>query len=407
MISLIIQSTLSALQAIRSNGLRSLLTMLGVVIGVSAVLTVVSIIHGLRMSIESNFEGFGANSLTVSAHTSFEAELQKQYSTLTHSDLMAVKRVKGIDTMTPVAYPFQGLANIQFKDKAHSSDVLATNSGYQDVYLTSTTKGRFLVPSDNESRRNVAVIGAEVREKLSLPENPVGQFIQIAGHWFKVVGLLEKQGSFLGISRDNFIVIPYETGKKVAGEAKDPSFSIHLTVTEIGDLTEVKNNIENILRITRGVDELEEADFKVKTSDQITETFSDIFNAVTVVLAGIVSISLLVSGVGIMNIMLVSVTERIREIGIRKAVGASKGDILWQFLIEAVVLSLCGCLIGLLVGFFFVELVKLIPSFSTTYIPLWSINLSLIFSVAVGIGFGILPAWKASNMDPIEALRHD
>jgi putative ABC transport system permease protein len=262
--------------------------------------------------------------------------------------------------------------------------------------------------SDDDTRRNIAVIGEEVRENLSLPDDPVGEYIQVNNEWLKVVGVLEEKGSFLGQGQDNQVVVPFSTMARLNGNRWRPNIQIQLTVADINEIETVTQTIRRLLRNAHGLEEDEDDDFGFQTADQLQDAIGSILDTVTIVMGGIVSISLLVGGIGIMNIMLVSVTERTREIGICKAIGAKRHHILLQFLLEALVLCLIGGAVGLAIGYGIAAIATaLIPGFPGAHTPLWAVVLALGFSGAIGLIFGILPAAKAANLDPISSLRYE
>jgi putative ABC transport system permease protein len=285
---------------------------------------------------------------------------------------------------------------------------VGTTHSYQKVAQAFVSAGRFMSLSDDDTRRNIAVIGQQVREDLSLPEDPVGEYIQVNNEWLKIVGVLEEKGSFLGQGQDNQVVVPFSTMARLNGNRWRPNIQIQLAVADINDIETVTQTIRRLLRNAHGLDEDEDDDFGFQTADQLQDAIGSILDTVTVVMGGIVSISLLVGGIGIMNIMLVSVTERTREIGICKAIGAKRHHILLQFLLEALVLCLIGGAVGLAIGYGIAALATaIIPGFPGAHTPLWAVALALGFSGAIGLIFGILPAAKAANLDPISSLRYE
>ena len=241
-----------------------------------------------------------------------------------------------------------------------------------------------------------------------MPDDAIGEFFNVGKQWCKVAGVLEKQGELLGFSRDSIVLLPYDTAKRMMGASKDLDIQIQVLVDEINRQHEVIGRIRRVLRQEHGLKAGERDDFKVQTPEQLTDSFNSVIDMVTAVSAGIVGISLFVGGIGIMNIMLVSVTERTREIGILKALGATRQHILLQFLIEALALTLIGGFIGIVIGYGLGALVAmLLPGFPAAYVPFWAVVISFGFCAAVGIVFGILPAVKAANLDPIVALRYE
>jgi putative ABC transport system permease protein len=247
-----------------------------------------------------------------------------------------------------------------------------------------------------------------VRADLALPENPLGEYIQYNGEWLRIIGLLEEKGEIFGQSQDNQLIIPFNTLASLQGNQRQRDLWIRLTIRDLDELDGVSAAITRLLRTAHNLGRDDEDDFRVQSAQQLQDTVEGILNSVTVVMSGIVSISLLVGGIGIMNIMLVSVTERTREIGICKAIGAKRHHILLQFLLEALVLCLFGGLIGLVLGYAIGGLAaSFIPGFPPAFTPWWAVALALGFSGVVGVVFGILPAAKAANLDPIASLRYE
>lgn len=399
----------AALSSIRAHGFRSFLTTLGIVIGVASVIAMVSIIQGLSYTIGQQFQGLGSNSVTVQSYTPLEDALQGRRNRLTQEDYDLIRyRVDGIESITPIMYSATGQGQVRYGSQTATAQIFGTTYSFQHVAQYFSQYGRFLSDSDDDTRRRVAVIGDEVREDLSLPDDPVGEFVQINGEWLKIIGLLEPKGDILGQSQDNRVMIPYSTMSSLQGNRLEPDIQVMLTIANLDELENITQTITRLLRNAHNLGTDDDDDFRIQTADQLQDTFNSILNNVTVVMGGIVGISLLVGGIGIMNIMLVSVTERTREIGICKAVGAKRHHILLQFLLEALVLCLLGGLVGLAIGYGLGALAaSFIPGFPSAYTPWWAIALALGFSAVVGVVFGILPAAKAANLDPISSLRYE
>jgi putative ABC transport system permease protein len=399
----------AAIESIYAHAFRSFLTTLGIVIGVASVIAMVSIIQGLSYMIGQQFQGLGSNSVTVQSYTALADALQGKRSRLTQDDFDLIRfRVDGIASITPIMYVQNGQATVRYGSQTTLSQVLGTTYSYQDVGQYFSARGRFLSDADNDTRRRVAVIGEQVREDLALPEDPVGEFIQINGEWLKIIGLLEAKGEIFGQSQDNRVMMPYTTMTSLQGNQRLPDIAVQLTLANLADLESVRQTITRLLRTAHKLKTDADDDFRIQTAAQLQDTFNSILTTVTIVMTSIVSISLLVGGIGIMNIMLVSVTERTREIGICKAIGAKRHHILLQFLLEALVLCLLGGIAGLVIGYGVgVIASSLIPNFPPAHTPWWAVALALGFSAAVGVGFGILPAAKAANLDPISSLRYE
>jgi len=408
MLFIFVESLSSAFASIRTHGFRSFLTTLGIVIGVAAVIGMVSIIQGLSYFVNQQFEGLGTNSLTIQSYTPRADALQGRRARITVDDLELIKaRVEGITSITPIIFSNGANNQIQYGSQITATQLSGTTYAYQNVFGIYMQNGRFLSDSDNNTRRRVAVIGEELRNNLSLPDNPVGEFVKIGDEWVRIVGLAEPRGQILGQSQDNYMVVPFNTMRTLSGNQVEPDIFIQLSLRDISQTENIRNRITALLRDAHDLDEEDDDDFQVQTSEQLASTVTSILGSVTLVMGGIVSISLLVGGIGIMNIMLVSVTERTREIGICKAIGAKRHQILLQFLFESLVLCMIGGFIGLLLGYGIGLAVAAAIDLPEAYVPLWAVVLAFGFSAFVGIVFGIMPAAKAANLDPIEALRFE
>jgi len=401
------ESIRSALHSIKAHSFRSFLTTLGIVIGVAAVIAMVSIIQGFSYFVNQSFEGLGTNSLIVQSYTSNENRLQRKFSRLTPRDLELISsRIDGISSITPITNS-GGLNQLNYGSQTATGQTQGSTYNYRIVQQAFSRYGRFLSNSDNLTRRRVVVIGEDIRNDLDLPENPVGEYVDLNGVWLKVIGLLEPRGQIFGQSQDRQVILPFNTMRSLIGNQVTTDMFIQLTVSDLDNIDNVSNNISNLLRNAHGLEDDEDDDFQIQSSAQLADTVSSILGSVTLVMGGIVSISLLVGGIGIMNIMLVSVTERTREIGICKAIGAKRHQILLQFLFESVFLCLLGGLIGLILGYGFGLIASNALDSPAAVVPLWAVLLAFGFSAFVGIIFGIMPAAKAANLDPIEALRYE
>lgn len=405
---LLIESIRSALNSIRAHRMRSFLTSLGIIIGVASVITVISLIQGLSKSVTKQFEGLGGNSLTITAHNTMKDVMRGKFNELRYEDIQQLRsRVDEISDVSPIF--LLSSPTVRYGSTETSARIMATTPTYQEVQQRFATMGRFLSESDEASARRVAVIGPKLIETLHLPENPIGQYISFSNEWFKIIGVMEKRGELFGMSQDDYVIVPFRTGRSIIGNnQKLRNMQFTVSLKDISKLEEVKPRIRAVMRASHKLDPDAPDDFDMESSDQLAKSLDNITSTVTLVMGGIVSIALLVGGIGIMNIMLVSVTERTREIGICKAIGARSRDIMMQFLIEAVTLSVLGGLIGLVLGYGLgFGISKMIPDFPDAVVPWWAVVLSFVFSAGVGIVFGVMPASKAAKLDPIDALRYE
>ncbi|HEX4955579.1 MAG TPA: ABC transporter permease [Thermoanaerobaculia bacterium] len=397
-----------ALRALRANALRSMLTTLGIIIGTAAVIAVVSIIQGLQFMIVGELQGVGATYIMVFPNQpDREDRAVARPVRLTPEDAEAIRqRVVGIDKMTPI---LQGNLVAKYLDREHATNVFGTNDQMPEVTNQPLELGRFFSQFDLRERRKVAVVGWKVIEELRLGDQPLGKEIYVGKLRATVIGVMERQGQTLGQDRDDVIYIPFDTAVGLFGRTAAERISLRIQAASVDVVNQVQDSIRQLLRQRHGLSPKDRDDFHVLVQDQVLKSVNSILGGITAVVGAVVSVALLVGGIGIMNIMLVSVTERTREIGVRKSVGARKRDILVQFLIEAVSLSLVGGAIGILFGWGAGALaVALIPyDLPPVHVPLWAVALAFGFSSLVGVVFGIYPAGKAAQLDPIEALRYE
>ena len=397
-----------AFGALRANLMRSILTTLGIIIGVAAVIAVVSIVQGLQYTITQQLQGVGATFMLIQAKTerNFPGMVARQVK-LTYDDGQAVEqKVPGVKILTPSIF---GRATLKYKDHKHTPfAIIGVNENWQDVTNQSVDQGRFFSKLDLENRHKVVVVGSKVVDELSLGPEPLGKEIYLDIYPATVIGIMEHKGQSLGLDADDLVFVPFDSALNLFGRNAGDQVQLRLQADSAEVVEPVKDGIIRLLRQRHRIPPAEPDDFQIQTQDEILDTVNTILGSITAVVGGVVGIALLVGGIGIMNIMLVSVTERTREIGVRKAVGARRQDVLVQFLIEAVSLSLVGGAIGLLLGYGMgVMTAKLIPNFPPAHVPVWAVLLAIGFSAIVGIFFGIYPAAKASRLDPIEALRYE
>ena len=399
----------AAIQSIFSHAMRSALTTLGIIIGVSAVITVVAVMSGLSANISKQLDDLGSDMVTIKAFTDANQEMLGLRNTLTFNDFLLIKgKVKNVNDMTVRMSAFSLGSSVQFGRSSIQSRIIGTDSSYKNVVNIYPEQGRFLSASDDLRRRRVAFIGSSVVKKLNMPNNPVGEFIKLSGDWFRVIGVAETRGSLFGFDQDNYIITPFSTIRSLSGGQATDDVEVLFRPKKSADLSQITAKMRQILRQRYKLTSDDDERFEFITSEKTKAQFNSITTSVTLVASGIVGISLLVGGIGIMNIMLVSVTERTKEIGIAKALGATPQFILMQFLMEALVLSLFGGIIGLILGYGLAALVAVfMPGSNGVIVPLWAIWLSFGFTTCIGVVFGMAPAVKAAKLHPVDALRYE
>lgn len=394
-----------AIGSLRMHKVRAILTTLGIIIGVMTVITIISLIQGLNRAVSKQVAGLGANVFYVQKYPWFAGEEWFEYrnrKNLSIEDAQAIAELcPSVENVAPVLYSGKV---IKFKDRSTERvDIRATTPSHQDVSNTTVERGRFFTQTELNHRSQVCIIGQTIVKGLFPDEAPLGDHIRIGGRKFLVVGIQEKKGSMFGHDMDAVAIIPITTFQKLFGTRR----SVSIMVEAKPQLFEMaKDEVTSLMRRRRHIPLKEKNDFAINTQDTIMNVYKSLTSIAFLVMIGVSSISLLVGGIGIMNIMLVSVTERTREIGIRKAIGAARKDILFQFLIEALILSGIGGIIGIGLGGGAGKLVSAFTPLKAA-IPLWSIILGLGFSSAVGLIFGIWPAAKAARLNPIVALRYE
>ena len=404
-----------ALRALRANKMRSVLTMLGIVIGVSTVVALLSIGKGATASITSEIQSSGSNLLTVSPGRSQFGPggdgASQQQSHLYYSDYELLAR--GVeDNITSIVPTYESSYIVKYGDESFSVSVTGVTEAYQDVRSYDVDSGRFITDGDNKAQAKVAVLGSQTAKDLFGNLSPIGKTISINGIKFEVVGVLESKGSSGFGSSDDGVFIPLDTGyDKVFGSTanyngKKTVNNIIVSVKTTDLMDTVSAQMEYMLRRSHKLETADESDFNIMNQTDTLDTLSSITNTLTIFLGAIAGISLLVGGIGVMNIMLVSVTERTKEIGLRKAVGATRNQILTQFLFESVTLSLLGGFIGILFGVG-IALLFSATGWISSVITVDSILIAFFFTLAIGVFFGIYPAFRAANLHPMVALRYE
>ena len=404
------ESALMAFDTLRANKLRSSLTILGVSVGVITVIFMVSIIQGLNKAFADQVESLGSNTIFISKfEPSFgrppgPEEIHRKDLTMDDADALR-REAPSVAGVSPIHRMIAVTAHYQDK-QTDTPILLGVTPYYEFVQTAYAARGRFIRDFDMESRENVCVLGVDVVHALFPYEDPIDKNIRINGNPFRVVGVMEPLGSFFGQSRDNSIFIPVSTFDKYYAEGPFPQvvFFIIVRPTSRAYVKSAVDEITDILRRRRRVPLGAPNDFGITSQDSLLDIYNQLTGATALVLTAISFVALMIGGIGVMNIMLVSVTERTKEIGVRKAVGATRMNILSQFLIEAVVLTAIGGLAGLVVGELFAFLINRYSPLPA-YVPIWAIAVGIGISAGVGIVFGLWPAWKAARLDPIEALR--
>ena len=408
-----------ALDSIRSNKFRSFLTILGIVVGVMTAIVVASILTGLRQSIVAMIEEYGTNNIyAFHLSTGFGPDDRSERSRkpLTEEDAEAIlnqsSAVEDIALVAPGIGNFGAASfddNITYEGKNYrraQTDGVSPN--YDKVSNLVVREGRFITDADNQQRRNVLVIGVNAAEAL-FPNKEgeiVGRVVRMNGTTWEIIGVMEKRkaGFFGENEEDSKVFLPYRTARKAAPQR---DYLLHIIKAKSDQVQTALLDSEAILRQRRDVKYGEPNNFDIKTADNFIEQFDSVIGGVGLAAIAISCLGLLVGGIGVMNIMLVSVTERTKEIGIRKAIGATKGSIVLQFLLEAMTLTFFGGIIGVVLAVGISNLVMLLFPSLPASIPLWAVILGLTVSIGVGLVFGVLPARKAAKLDPIECLRYE
>jgi putative ABC transport system permease protein len=408
-----------ALDTLRQNKLRSFLTILGVVVGTMTVIVIAAFVSGINSRVSKEIESYGTNSIYVfkfepgfNFNPSAEERMRKPIS---YEDAEAIGAecpsvLEVTAFMSPVDFtegPMADRVKIRYRD---TEMVNATVQGVMPAFFrmgtSEVTEGRFFSDGENTARADVCVIGVDIANTLFPNVNALDHEITINGRNYRVIGVLKKRELFLTPSEDpgnenKAVYLPYETIRKIYPNVKE---NFVMAQAAPGRIEQAVDEIRQVLRKRRKVPYSQPDNFGIQTSKGIIEQFGAITGGIFMLMVAISSVGLLIGGIGVMNIMLVSVTERTKEIGVRKAIGARRRDIVLQFLVEAATLTGLGGLIGILLGWVAAEIVKLAMP---TFVPLWAPVVGFVVSVGLGVGFGLWPAWKAARLDPIEALRYE
>ena len=400
------ESFLMAWASLIANKLRSLLTMLGIIIGVAAVIALVSIGNGVKQDIEDSISSLGSNLLVVmpgAPRTPGVRPSQGSMKSLKISDYEAIAKLEGVKAASPMT---NGSYVVIYQNKNWTTSVSGVNANFQDVNNWTMTSGRFFSDKNVQNRERVAVVGQTVVKNLFADEDPVGKEIRVKNIPFRVIGVLKSKGNgTMGNDQDDTVLIPYTTSMERV-EGIDYLRMVYVVAKDDEGIDRLQADIENLLRVRHNIKDTNLDDFNIQNMKSIMETVAQTTGTFTLFLGAVAAISLVVGGIGIMNIMLVSVTERTREIGVRKALGATYSVIVTQFLIEAVVISLMGGFIGIAFGIGASKVIGMVSGMSTI-VSVPTIIMSFAFSMAIGLIFGIYPARKAAKLNPIDALHYE
>ncbi len=400
-----------AASSILGHKLRSFLTLLGVIFGVATVIVVVSLIEGFNSYVDEKIADIGTNAFSVQKYSiddysSVERleHARKYNKDIRLEDFEAIKSLRG-NYVNDVGATSGTMGEVKYENiKVFETSIQGVSANIPDIDRTEIAEGRSFTPAEEERNQMVCYIGADVAEKLFSKKSGLGEFIRVDGRQFKVIGVAKELGSVFGQSRDKFVIVPLMTFLSIYGERR----SIQLKVTSVNadGYENAVDEVRAMMRTRRRLPPSEEDNFGIVTPGAINSLREKIFGTIQVVAVGVTSIALVVGGIVIMNIMLVSVTERTKEIGIRKSLGARRLDILKQFLVESVALAFMGGALGVLIAWGIAKLVETFTPIPTS-LPMLAVAVALFVSGSVGLISGIYPAWRAARLDPITAMRSE
>ena len=408
--SLLRESIRMTMDAIKENKLRSILTLLGISVGIFSVISVMTAIKTLESSIESGLNVFGTNTFMIAKDPAIQFGRNEKYrnrKVINLDQYLVLKDRARLPILVSAGANTNDVRLVSYKDKKtkQAPEIGGGDAGTLRTVNTYISDGRNITDEDVHLSRSVCVLGADVVDALFPFEDPLGKVIQLQGLDYTVIGITERQGQSFGQSQDNYVFIPITTFLQRYGGSKT-SLSINVEAESAENYDETLDEVIGIMRTIRKVSPGKENDFEITTNDELMETFGSFTGGVKIFAFSVSLIALLVAGIGIMNIMLVSVTERIKEIGIRKAIGATKGHILTQFLTEAVFLCMIGGIIGVIFGIAAGNLISVVAKVPAVIPFDWAIY-GLLSCTFIGISFGSYPAWRAANLDPVDSMRFE